>query len=211
MKYSVVSVTDFNQNCLIIWCEKSNEAIVVDPGGEKEKLYEKIDSLKVKVKKIILTHGHIDHVGSAYDLKKYYNVPIIGPNKKDQFLLNNLLLQSKILHVQTFFHSKIIPDVWLEDQDCIKVGHENFIVLHCPGHSPGHIVLWNKIRKFIIMGDVLFKNSIGRSDFPGGDIKVLIKSIKTKLLSLGDDIIFVPGHGPHSTIGHERMYNKFLL
>lgn len=211
MKYYVIPVTSFNQNCSIVWCETSNEAILVDPGGEKEKIHEKIVGLKLKLKKIILTHGHIDHVGCAYDLKKYYNVPIFGPNKADQFLLNNLILQCEMLNIKPIFNSIITPDIWLEDQDYIHIGNEVFMVLHCPGHSPGHIVLWNKIQKFIFMGDVLFRNSIGRSDLPGGNIKILIKSIKTKLLSLGDDIVFLPGHGPHSTIGHERLNNPFLL
>lgn len=211
MKYCVIPVTSFNQNCSIIWCEILNEAIVVDPGGEKEKLYQKIDELNLTVKKIVLTHGHIDHVASAHDVKEYYNIPIIGPNKEDQFLLNNLVLQCKMLNINPISNSVITPDIWLEDQDCIQIGHEIFIVLHCPGHSPGHIVLWNKIRKFIIMGDVLFKDNIGRTDLPGGNIEILIKSIKTKLLFLGDDIKFLPGHGPHSTIGYERIHNPFLF
>lgn len=211
MKYCVIPVTSFNQNCSIIWCEVSNEAMLVDPGGEKEKLCQQIDELKVKIKKIILTHGHVDHVGSAYDLKKYYNVPIIGPNKNDQFLLNNLDLQCKLLNINTLSTSSIVPDIWLNDQDRIRIGYEIFNVLHCPGHSPGHIVLWNKFRKFIIMGDVLFKKNIGRSDLPGGNIETLIKSIKTKLLTLDDDVMFLPGHGPHSTIGYERTYNPFLI
>lgn len=210
MKYCIVPVTSFNQNCSIIWCEISNDAMIVDPGGEKEKLFKIIDKLKIKIKKIILTHGHIDHVGDAYDLKKYYNVPIIGPNQNDQFLLNNLFLQSKIMCLDTILNLKIVPDFWLKDKDCIQIGREIFTVLHCPGHSPGHIVLWNKIRKFIIMGDVLFKNSIGRTDLPGGNIKILIKSIKMKLLPLGDDVKFLPGHGPSSTIGYERINNPFL-
>lgn len=211
MKYCVIPVTSFNQNCSIIWCEISHEAILVDPGGEKEKICAKINELKVKIKKIILTHGHVDHVGNAYDLKEYYNVPIIGPNKQDQFLLNNLVLQCKILNINVISDAIITPDIWLEDQDRVQVGYEVFTVLHCPGHSPGHIVLWNKIQKFIVMGDVLFKKSVGRSDLPGGDIKTLIRSIKTKLLSLGDDVVFLPGHGPHSTIGYERKHNQFLL
>lgn len=211
MKYCVIPVTAFNQNCSIIWCEISHEAILVDPGGEKAKLCNMIDKLKVKIKKIILTHGHIDHVGAAWDLKKYYNVSIFGPNKYDQFLLNNLDLQCKLFNLDKVCNSVIVPDFWLKEQDYIKVGYEIFNVLHCPGHSPGHIVFWNKVRKFVITGDVLFRKSIGRSDLPGGNNEHLIKSIQTKLLPLGDDVTFLPGHGPISTIGYERIHNQFLV
>lgn len=211
MKYHIVPVTDLKQNCSIVWCEISNEAILIDPGGNKQKLCKEIDKLKVKIKKIILTHGHIDHVGAANELKKYYNVPIIGPNKNDQFLLNNLIVQCQMLGFSKPIDSVIVPDIWLKDGDYVQIGSEIFYILHCPGHSPGHIVLWNKVNKFIVMGDVLFKNSIGRTDLPGGNLSILIKSIKNKLISLGDDIIFLPGHGDLSLIGQERTNNPFLI
>lgn len=210
MKYYVIPVTDLHQNCTIVWCEKSNEAILVDPGGNMDEICVTINKLKVELKKIILTHGHIDHVGAAYLLKQFYNIPIQGPHKNDQFLLNNLSVQCQMLGLDMPISSQIIPDKWLTDDDVIKVGLEIFYVLHCPGHSPGHIVLWNKICKFIIMGDVLFKNTIGRTDLPGGDLSILIKSIKTKLIPLGDDVVFLPGHGELSSIGSERINNSFL-
>lgn len=211
MKYRIVSVTDLNQNCSIIWCNISNEAILIDPGGNKNKICAEIDMLKVKIKKIILTHGHIDHIGAAIALKKYYNVPIIGPNKNDQFLLNDLFVQCDIIGFDKPKDAIIIPDIWLKDGDHVQVGLEIFHILHCPGHSPGHIILWNKVQKFIVMGDVLFKNGIGRTDLPGGDFLTLIKSIKTKILPLGDNIVFLPGHGEISSIGYERFNNPFLI
>lgn len=211
MQYHIIPVTSFNQNCSIIWCEQTKHAIVVDPGGEKEKIYKAIDLLKVVVNKIVLTHGHLDHVGDAMEIKRYYGVPIFGPNEQDRFLLNDLYLQCQILNVKPMLHITVKPDFWLKDGDQIQVGYEKFNVLHCPGHSPGHVVLWNKLQKFIIMGDVLFKKHIGRSDLPGGDYTVLMHSIRTKLLSLSDDIVFLPGHGPISTIGYERSNNVFLV
>ncbi|CAD83485.1 Zn-dependent hydrolase [Candidatus Blochmanniella floridana] len=211
MQYHIIPVTSFNQNCSIIWCEQTKNAIVVDPGGEKEKIYKAIDLLKVVVNKIVLTHGHLDHVGDAMEIKRYYGVPIFGPNEQDRFLLNDLYLQCQILNVKPMLHITVKPDFWLKDGDQIQVGYEKFNVLHCPGHSPGHVVLWNKLQKFIIMGDVLFKKHIGRSDLPGGDYTVLMHSIRTKLLSLSDDIVFLPGHGPISTIGYERSNNVFLV
>lgn len=209
MKYRIISIAPFNQNCLLIWCDVTNEAIIVDPGEEVNEIYEEIDKLKINIKKILLTHGHFDHVGGAMKLKKYYDVPIIGPNKKDKLLLNNLSLQRLMLGIHEFSNNIVIPDIWLKDHDIIKIGLEIFHVLHCPGHSPGHVVFWNKARKFIVMGDVLFKKGIGRTDLPGGDIDILLNSIKTKLFILENDVLFVPGHGPISTIGYERLNNPF--
>ncbi|ADV33813.1 metallo-beta-lactamase superfamily protein [Candidatus Blochmanniella vafra str. BVAF] len=211
MKYHVIPVTSFNQNCSIVWCEQTHDAIVVDPGGEKEKLFRVIDNLNVRINKIVLTHGHIDHVGHAVDLKKYYNVPIWGPHKDDEFLMNDLTLQCQILKIKEYCNCAVSPDFWLKDGDIIEVGYEVFKVLHCPGHSPGHVVFWNESCKFIIMGDVLFKKNVGRSDLPGGSYVTLINSIKNKLLVLEDDINFLPGHGPISSIGYERKNNTFLI
>ncbi|WP_331828158.1 MBL fold metallo-hydrolase [Candidatus Blochmannia sp. SNP] len=211
MQYHIIPVTSFNQNCSIIWCEITHEAALVDPGGDTNKIRSEVNNLDVKIVKILLTHGHIDHVGSAVELKEYYSVPIIGPNKADQILLDSLVLQCNMLGVDVPNNTvTVVPDFWLKDGDMVQVGYEIFNVLHCPGHSPGHVVYWNKIQKFIIMGDVLFKENIGRTDLPGGDIKTLINSIKNKLFLLGDDITFLPGHGAQSTIGHERLNNTFV-
>lgn len=211
MKYCIVSTKLFNQNCILAWCELTSEAVVVDPGGDVGIIYEKINILKINVKKILLTHGHIDHVNNAIELKKYYKIPIIGPNEQDKFLLNNLDLQCRMLGINIPKYHIVVPDVWLKDNDIIKMGHEIFVVLHCPGHSPGHVVFWNKIRKFIFMGDILFKGSIGRTDLFGGNYDALICAIKHKLFTLSDDIQFIPGHGPLSSLGEERKNNVFIV
>lgn len=211
MKYHIIPIVPFNQNCLLVWCEITNDAAIVDPGGEIKKICKEIDKLKINVKKIFITHGHVDHVGGAIELRHYYDIPIIGPNKCDKFLLDNLSFQYRMLGINKNINNIVMtPDVWLENGNIIKIGYEVFKVLHCPGHSPGHVVFWNKIHKFIIMGDVLFKESIGRTDLPGGDFNILINSIKNKLFVLGNDIFFVPGHGLTSTIEYERLNNPFL-
>lgn len=211
MKYRVIVIDPFNQNCLLIWCARTKEAMIVDPGGEVEKIRKVVDQFKVNVKKILLTHGHVDHVGGATNLKQYYRVPILGPDQKDKWLLKNLHLQYKILGWDTCVIDNIlVPDVWLKEGNVIAVGYENFSVLHCPGHSPGHIVFLNEMRKFIIMGDVLFKNGIGRTDLPGGDFVTLMHSIKNKLFTLDDRTVFCPGHGKPSILGYERTQNPFF-
>lgn len=210
MKYRVIVIAPFYQNCLLIWCEFTNEAVIIDPGGEAEKICKEVDKLKINVKKILLTHGHIDHVGEAIRLKQYYTAPIIGPNKQDKWLLDNLYLQYSMLGWnKSIINYSLIPDSWLEEGDIVKIGREILNVLHCPGHSPGHIIFFNKIRKFIVMGDVLFESSIGRTDLPGGNEMTLLNSIKNKLFVLEDDIVFYPGHGGSSTLKNARK-NLFL-
>ncbi|URJ24921.1 MBL fold metallo-hydrolase [Candidatus Blochmannia ocreatus (nom. nud.)] len=213
MQYCIIQVTCFKQNCSIIWCDVTREAAIVDPGGNFDKLVNKINTLEIKISKILLTHGHVDHVGCAMELKHYYNVLIFGPNQADRLLLNDLRTQCNALGIPFPYSMKVSvsPDIWLDDGDEIHIGREVLYVLHCPGHSPGHIVYWNKMQKFIVMGDVLFKNSVGRTDLPGGDFKILMSSIKNKLFTLGDDIMFLPGHGAISTLGDERVHNSFIV
>ncbi|UVK79367.1 MAG: hydroxyacylglutathione hydrolase GloC [Sodalis sp. Ffu] len=208
MNYHVTPVTVFSQNCSLIWCEHTGEAALVDPGGEAHRLRQVVDKFGVTVKQILLTHGHIDHVGVAAELGQHYGMPIIGPHWADKPLLDNLLGQCQVFDVGLI--SAVLPDRWLVDGDIVKVGNETFSVLHCPGHSPGHIVFWNKARKFILMGDVLFKGSVGRTDLPGGNMQILMRSIQNQLMPLADNIAFLPGHGPMSTLGHERHTNPFL-
>ncbi|UAJ66324.1 MBL fold metallo-hydrolase [Candidatus Schneideria nysicola] len=208
MKYRIIPVTNFYQNCSLIWCEKTQEGALFDPGGEINRIKKEIEKIKIRITKILLTHGHIDHIGGALELSNYYSIPIIGPHIDDRILFDQISTQCNFFgwHPLPTF----IPNRWLYHEDQIKIGCENFTILHCPGHSPGHIVFWNKNYKLIIMGDVLFKESIGRTDLPGGDKQSLLQSI-SYLLSLEDNITFLPGHGEKSTLNHERYNNPFVI
>ncbi|RKS86825.1 glyoxylase-like metal-dependent hydrolase (beta-lactamase superfamily II) [Orbus hercynius] len=208
MQYQIIPVTPFQQNCSIVWCELTKEAAIIDPGGEAALLQKAVEKLGIKVTKVLLTHGHLDHVGAAKEVANIYQVPIYGPQQEDRFLLDNLPHQC--VQFGFPFHEAFEPDVWLNEGDVIKIGDMRFGVLHCPGHTPGHIVFINQEAKLAFVGDVLFKKSIGRTDFPKGNYQDLISSIKHKLLPLGDDIAFVPGHGEMSTFGEERQHNPFL-
>ncbi len=208
MKYHIVPVTAFSQNCSLLWCETTGDAALVDPGGEAARLIDEVSARAVTVKQILLTHGHLDHVGAAAELAAHYGVPISGPQREDRFLLDTLPEQSRMFGLEEC--QPLTPDRWLEQGDEVRVGEERFEILHCPGHTPGHIVYYNRGARLIMMGDVLFKGGVGRSDFPRGSHQALIHSIRTKLLPLGDDIVFIPGHGALSTLGHERLTNPFL-
>jgi len=205
---AIVPVTPFEQNCTLLWCARTLRAAVIDPGGDLDRVGEAIAETKIKVEKIWLTHGHIDHAGAAADLKEKLDVPIEGPHRADKFLLDQLPASGLKFGMPGV--RAIIPDRWLEDGDRAEIGDLAFNVLHCPGHSPGSIVFVNASERFAIVGDVLFRNSVGRTDLPGGDHATLMASIKNKILPLGDDIDFICGHGPASTIGRERTSNPFL-
>lgn len=196
------------QNCHIIWDENTLEAVVVDPGGEAEKLISAIESRGLKLTKILLTHGHSDHIGASATLSKHFSVPIYGPQKEDAFWIENLAEQNAMFYIGEC--PDFTPDYWLEEGDKVTCGTITFDVLHCPGHTPGHIIFVNHQDKLISMGDVLFKGGVGRSDFPRGNHQDLIASIKNKVLPLGDDYQFIPGHGPMSNLGFERKTNPFL-
>lgn len=208
MQYRIIPVTSFAENCTIIWCEKTKKAAIVDPGGESAQIKKLISQLDVMIEKILLTHGHLDHVGAASELAQYYNVAIYGPNEQDQFLLDNLPIQAAQFGLP--FASAFTPDHWLKDGDVLAIGEQVLHVIHCPGHTPGHVVFVNQTTKLALVGDVLFKGSIGRTDFPRGNYQDLMHSIKQKLWPLGDDIQFISGHGPMSTLGDERRTNPFL-
>jgi hydroxyacylglutathione hydrolase len=207
LSIAIIPVTPFEQNCTILWDETTMIGAVVDPGGDVEQI---IGALKVE--KILLTHGHIDHAGGAAELKtklaaKFGNVLIEGPHLADKFLLDGLQKQGQ----QYGFDAKnVTPDRWLVDGDTVTVAGHVFDCLHCPGHSPGSIVMVNKTQQFTLMGDVLFRGSVGRTDFPYGNTDDLITSIKTKILPLGDEMAFICGHGPTSTIGNERASNPYI-
>lgn len=204
----IVPVTLFEQNCTIIWDEATRQAVVIDPGGDVPTILAAIETNAIKVEKIWLTHGHIDHVGGAAELRDALKVPIEGPHRSDKFLLDNVVMSGAnfgMLGVRNF-----APDRWLDEGDRVEIGSLGFDILHCPGHSPGSIVYYNSEVRFAHVGDVLFNGSVGRTDLPGGNHEALITSIKTKLLPLGDDVGFICGHGPGSTIGQERLSNPFI-
>ncbi|MBS6056829.1 MAG: MBL fold metallo-hydrolase [Mixta calida] len=208
MDYHIIPVTAFAQNCSLIWCSETREAALVDPGGDAQLIKQQVTAQNVTVKAVLLTHGHLDHVGAAAELAAHYNVSIIGPQKQDAFWLEALPVQS-----QTFGLAEcapLTPDRWLEEGDKVQVGQATLDVLHCPGHTPGHIVFFHRAGRLLISGDVIFSGGVGRTDFPQGDHQTLIDSIKNKLLPLGDNITFIPGHGPISTLGRERISNPFL-
>jgi hydroxyacylglutathione hydrolase len=207
-KAVIVPVTPFQQNCTLLWCEATKRAVVIDPGGDLPEVERAITRAGVSVDKIWLTHGHVDHVAGASDLKTNLKVSIEGPHKDDLFLLQHVAETGRSYGMWNA--SNVTPDRWLEEGDQVQIGELTFNVLHCPGHSPGSIVYFNPVQRLAIVGDVLFAGSIGRTDLPGGDYRQLIESIKDKLLPLGDDVAIISGHGPTSTIGHERATNPFL-
>lgn len=204
----VIPVTPFAQNCTLLWDTASLDAAVVDPGGELPKIEAAIARAGVRVTAIWLTHGHVDHAGAAADLRDALGVPIVGPDQRDRLLLDHLEQQGAMFGLRGL--RNVTPDRWLAEGDAVELGAHRFEILHCPGHTPGHIVFVDRAAKFAQVGDVLFRGSIGRTDFPYGDHAALIAAIRTKLLPLGDDIAFVCGHGPNSTIGAERRSNPFL-
>ncbi len=208
LQYHLIPVTSFQQNCSLVWCDQTREAVLIDPGGDIELLLSAVDQFEVKLKSIWLTHAHLDHVGATAELKKNLNLNVIGPHKDDLFLLEAIPQQIEMFAFPTV--ESFLPDRWLEEGAELKLGEELFFVLHAPGHTPGHIVFKHDRQKLLWVGDVLFRHSIGRTDFPRGNHSELIASIKDKLLSLDDNYHFIPGHGPESTIGEERLNNPFF-
>jgi len=203
----IIPVTPFQQNCSLVWNEDTRIGAVVDPGGDVDVIRKAIDQAQVTVEKILLTHGHIDHAGGAAELRDQLKVAIEGPHEKDAFLLKDLPKSGAQYGYQALAFT---PDRWLKEGDKVTVGALEFDILECPGHTPGSVVLFNNAHRFCFMGDVLFQGSVGRTDFPYSDHETLIASIRDKLLPLGDDVAFLPGHGSASTIGEERRGNPFL-
>ncbi|MFZ4122846.1 MAG: MBL fold metallo-hydrolase [Caulobacterales bacterium] len=204
----VIPVTSFQQNTSLVWCTATRKGAFVDPGGEIPRLIAAAQAKGVTIEKIMLTHGHLDHAGAAADLAAHYGVPIEGPHKEEAWLLAGLGDQGARYGLTDA--KPCVPDRWLEDGDVVELGEARFDVHHCPGHTPGHVVFYEPTARFAFVGDVLFKGSIGRTDFPRGDFDALVSSIRSKLFPLGDDVRFLPGHGDLSTFGWERKTNPFV-
>lgn len=208
MRATIIPVTPFQQNCSLVWCPETKQAAVIDPGGDLPKVLAAVAKEGVVLTKILLTHAHIDHAGATAELARSRQLPIIGPHRGDQFWIDGLAEQGRMFgfgHVESFE-----PDQWLEDGDRVSLGNGEFAVRHCPGHTPGHVIFFSEPDKLAFVGDVLFAGSIGRTDFPGGNHATLLHSIRDNLFDLGDDVRFVPGHGPMSTFGAERRSNPFV-
>ena len=205
----IVPVTPFQQNCTILFDEETKQGVVVDPGGDVEVIVRAIEENGFTIDAIWLTHGHLDHAGGAMDLKERLGVEIVGPHEDDKPLLVNLEGQAQRFGMPGAVRN-CTPDRFLTEGETVSFGDHVFEVLHCPGHAPGHVVYFNRDARFAHVGDVLFNGSVGRTDLPGGDHAALIRSIKEKLLPLGDDIGFICGHGPGSRFGDERRSNPFL-
>ncbi|MCC5779180.1 MBL fold metallo-hydrolase [Nitratireductor sp. B36] len=210
LRAGIIPVTPFQQNCTILFDEETKNGVVVDPGGEVDRIRGAIDDNDISVEAIWLTHGHIDHAGGAMDLKEALGVPLIGPHEDDRELLANLENQARMFGLDQSVRN-VIPDRYLSEGETVSFGEHEFEVLHCPGHAPGHVVFFNRKARFAHVGDVLFNGSVGRTDLPGGDHDALICSIREKLLPLGDDIGFLCGHGPGGRFGDERRSNPFLV
>jgi hydroxyacylglutathione hydrolase len=208
VKLAIIPVTPFQQNCSLVICDETNEAALVDPGGEVERLLAAVGQSGAKLTTVLLTHGHLDHCGGAAEVAARTGVPIVGPQREDAFWIDRLTSQGAsfgMAGAQAF-----TPDRWLEDGDTVEIGNIRFDVRHCPGHTPGHVVFVAPAVGIAFVGDVLFQGSVGRTDFPRGDFATLVHSITTRLWPYGNDVQFVPGHGPMSTFGDERSRNPFV-
>jgi len=208
MKVTIIPVTPFQQNCSLLVCEQTKQAAVVDPGGDLELILDELKRQGAQLEKILLTHGHIDHCGGTAQLAAEFGVPVEGPHRDDRFLIDDLPLQGLRFgfpQLQSF-----TPARWLAGGDRVRFGREELQVRHCPGHTPGHVIFFSAKHRLALVGDVLFAGSIGRTDLPRGDHATLIRSIREQLWPLGEDVSFIPGHGPTSTFGDERADNPFV-
>ena len=208
MKYAILPVTPFEQNCSLLLCETSNKLAICDPGGDIEQILAAIEQVGGEPEKILVTHAHIDHAGAVAELAERLGIPVEGPHREDQFWIDMLPQQAQMFGFAPA--RAFTPDRWLDDGNTVTVGETTLQVLHCPGHTPGHVVFYQPDSQLAVVGDVLFAGSIGRTDFPRGNFEELVGAIRGKLFPLGDDIAFIPGHGPMSTLGQERRTNPFV-
>lgn len=208
MRVIITPVTPFQQNCSLLWCERTRRGAIVDPGGDTARVLATAAREGVAIEKLLVTHAHIDHAGATAALARELGVPIEGPHPDDQFWIDLLPEQGARYGFPPA--EAFTPDRWLAQGDRITVGELALDVVHCPGHTPGHVVFFDAASRIALVGDVLFQGSIGRTDFPRGDHATLLASIRERLWPLGDDVTFVPGHGPTSTFGHERQTNPYV-
>mgnify|MGYP003704389285 FL=1 len=208
LKYLTIPVTPFQQNCSLVWDDVSLQAAVIDPGGDTDRILAAVNQFGLKLEQIWITHAHVDHAAATAELAERLQLPIIGPHEEDQFWIDNLP-QAAVMY--GFPPARpFTPTRWLHDGDTVTVGELTLDVIHCPGHTPGHVVFHSASAQRCFVGDVLFAGSIGRTDFPRGDYDTLIASITQRLWPMGDDTVFIPGHGPESTFGRERKTNPFV-
>jgi hydroxyacylglutathione hydrolase len=208
MKFTIIPVTSFQQNCTLLSCEKTGKAAVVDPGGNIEHILAETEKQGVTLEKILITHAHIDHAGAAGQLAREQKLSIEGPHAEDQFWIDGLPEQAEMFRFPPAEQFK--PDRWLAQDDTVNIGEETLQVRHCPGHTPGHVIFYHPANQLAVVGDVIFKGSIGRTDFPRGNHKTLIDSINLQILSLPDEVQLITGHGPMTSVGIERITNPYL-
>lgn len=208
LRYLTVPVTAFAQNCSIVWCDQTLDAAIIDPGGDLDRLLAEVQRLGVTLKAIWLTHAHIDHAGATAELARRLALPIVGPHEGDRFWIEALPQQGAMFGFPPA--EAFTPTRWLRDGDTVQIGRCALAVRHCPGHTPGHVVFHSAEAQRAFVGDVLFAGSIGRTDFPGGNHAELLASIRERLWPLGDETVFIPGHGPEGTFGQERRTNPYV-
>ena len=206
--YRTIPVTAFDQNCSLVWCGATRQAAVIDPGGDLDRILAAVKELNLDLRQILLTHAHIDHAGGTGELANRLQLPIVGPHRGDQFWIDGLAQQARMFGFPPAL--PFVPSRWLEDGDSVAVGDCVLAVRHCPGHTPGHVVFYSAEARRAFVGDVLFAGSIGRTDFPQGDHATLINSIRQRLWPMGNDTVFIPGHGPESSFGRERKVNPYV-